>query len=75
MADDPPVVPTHHEEALLQRLRELADTQDPVPEYVTAAAQSALFARRRAGRGPDSTEKEPGRGSSRGAPRNADRCS
>lgn len=74
MADDPPAAPTHHEEALLQRLRELAHTHDPVPESVTAAAQSALFARRRAGRGADSTEKELGRNSPAGAPRNADRC-
>lgn len=73
MTDHPPVVPTHHEAALLQRLRELAHQRDPVPEHVTAAARSALLARRGAGRGPDDTQKERGRGARAGTARNADR--
>jgi hypothetical protein len=51
MPDTPPVPPTDREQALLQRLRELARRRDPVPERVTAAARSALSARRRASRG------------------------
>ncbi len=45
MSDTPPVAPTDREEALLQRLRELARERDPVPERVRAAARSALGAR------------------------------
>jgi chorismate mutase len=48
MSDTPPVPPTDREQALLQRLRELARRRDAVPERVTAAARSALPARGRA---------------------------
>ncbi len=75
MFDDPPAAPTDRQEALLLRLRELAHKRDPVPECVTAAAQSALIARKGGGRGPDNTENELGRGSPGGTPRNADRFS
>ncbi len=44
MSDTPPVPPTNREQALLQRLRELARRRDPVPQHVTAAARSALGA-------------------------------
>lgn len=48
MSDDTPGAATHHDEALLQHLRELARERDPVPAHVTAAARSALATHRRA---------------------------
>jgi hypothetical protein len=48
MSDTPLPAPTHHKQALLRRLRELARERDPVPQHVTAAARSALAARGRA---------------------------
>jgi hypothetical protein len=60
MSDTPPVPPTDREQALLQRLRELARRRDPVPQHVTAAARSALRARGRASRGRADTEAAGG---------------
>ena len=52
MFNTPPVVPTNHEEALLQRLGELTRDNDPVPAHVTAAARAALTARTQRDHGP-----------------------
>lgn len=53
MYDTPPPAPTDHDEALLERLRELARELDAVPEHVTAAARSTLGARTRVSAGVD----------------------
>jgi hypothetical protein len=47
MSDDRPTPAYDRDEALLERLRELARERDPVPDHVMAAARSALAARER----------------------------
>ena len=46
MHDDRETSPPDPDEALVQRLRALVEERDPVPDQVTAAARSALSARK-----------------------------
>jgi len=56
MREHPPTEPSDHDDALLERLRELARQHDGVPENVLSAARSVFAAARdeHAGAGSES---------------------